>query len=152
MYFWGINISSVSFITLLMSVGLSVDYCVHIGHAFTHSHGDTPDERLIEAVKMMGTSVMKGGFTTFLGTVVLSVAASDAFRIFFKMLFSTCASEEACASEEEWASEEACQSEEACANVHQLSPSFTYTRANRHCCSGRGARDRGVASDVGRVL
>jgi len=89
MYFWGVNISSVSFVTLVMSVGLSVDYCVHIGHAFTHSHGDTPDERLIEAVKMMGTSVMKGGFTTFLGTVVLSAASSDAFRVFFKMLFST---------------------------------------------------------------
>jgi len=89
MYFWGVNVSSVSFVCLVMSVGLSVDYCVHIGHAFTHSHGDTPNERLVEAVKMMGTSVMKGGGTTFLGTVVLAGASSDAFRVFFKMLFST---------------------------------------------------------------
>jgi predicted RND superfamily exporter protein len=89
MYLWGVNISSVSFVCLVMSVGLSVDYCVHIGHAFTHSRGDTPNDRLVEAVKMMGTSVMKGGLTTFLGTVVLSGASSDAFRVFFKMLFST---------------------------------------------------------------
>jgi len=89
MYVCGINVSSISFVCLLMGIGLSVDYCVHIGHAFTHSYGKTPNDRLVEAIKMMGTSVLKGGFTTFLGTVVLGFASSDAFRSFFKMLFFT---------------------------------------------------------------
>ncbi|GMI50993.1 hypothetical protein TeGR_g2768 [Tetraparma gracilis] len=38
---------------------------------------------------MMGTSVLKGGFTTFLGTVVLGASSSSAFRTFFVMLVST---------------------------------------------------------------
>ncbi|GMH56411.1 hypothetical protein TrRE_jg10484 [Triparma retinervis] len=88
MYLWGVNISSVSFVCLAMSVGLCVDYCVHIGHAFTHSHGDTPNKRLAEAVQMLGTSVVKGAGTTLLGTVVLAGASSLIFRTFFKMLFS----------------------------------------------------------------
>jgi predicted RND superfamily exporter protein len=89
MYLSGIHVSSVSFICLLMGVGLSVDYCVHIGHAFTHSFGKTPNDRLMEAIKMMGTSVLKGGFTTFLGTIVLAFSSSSAFKTFFAMLFFT---------------------------------------------------------------
>ncbi|GMH70128.1 hypothetical protein TL16_g05332 [Triparma laevis f. inornata] len=89
MYFLDINISAISFICILMSIGLSVDYCVHIGHAFTHSDGEAPNIRLVEAVKMMGTSVLKGGMTTFLGTIVLAFSSSDAFRTFFKMMFMT---------------------------------------------------------------
>lgn len=75
MYFLDINISAISFICILMSIGLSVDYCVHIGHAFTHSDGEAPNIRLVEAVKMMGTSVLKGGMTTFLGTIVLAFSS-----------------------------------------------------------------------------
>ncbi|GMH91791.1 hypothetical protein TrST_g1853 [Triparma strigata] len=89
MYFLDINISAVSFICILMSIGLSVDYCVHIGHAFTHSDGETPNMRLVEAVKLIGTSVLKGGMTTFLGTIVLAFSGSDAFRTFFKMMLMT---------------------------------------------------------------
>ena len=89
MYFWNITVSAVSFVCILMSTGLSVDYCVHIGHAFTHSDGETPNDRLVEAVKMLGKSVLQGGFTTFLGTIVLVFSSSDAFQTFFKMLFCT---------------------------------------------------------------
>jgi len=37
----------------------------------------------------MGIPVLKGGLTTFIGTVVLSMASSTAFRIFFKVCFGT---------------------------------------------------------------
>ena len=89
MYLWGINISPVSFVCVIMSSGLSIDYCVHIGHAFTHSHGVNPNVRMGEAVKMMGTSVLKGGMTTFLGTIPLAFASSSAFTTFFKLMFCT---------------------------------------------------------------
>ncbi|GMI25149.1 hypothetical protein TeGR_g6051, partial [Tetraparma gracilis] len=48
MYLMQVNVSSISFICLIMGVGLSVDYCVHIGHAYTHSFGKTPNARLVE--------------------------------------------------------------------------------------------------------
>ena len=71
-----------------MSVGLSVDYCVHIGHAYTRASG-LGDTRVRNALRGMGRAVFKGGLTTFVGVMMLSVASSDAFRTFFKMLFST---------------------------------------------------------------
>lgn len=40
-------------------------------------------------MRMMGGAVLKGGFTTFLGTIVLSFTSSLIFRTFFKLLFST---------------------------------------------------------------
>jgi predicted RND superfamily exporter protein len=55
MFLLGINISPVSFVCLIMSSGLAIDYCVHIGHAFTHCTGVNPNVRMGEAVKMMGT-------------------------------------------------------------------------------------------------
>ena len=37
----------------------------------------------------MGGAVLKGGFTMFLGTLILSFTSSLIFRTFFKLLFST---------------------------------------------------------------
>lgn len=65
-----------------------MDYCVHIGHAFAHATGKG-DERVRHALHTMASSVFKGGLTTFIGVMMLSIASSDAFRTFFKMLFCT---------------------------------------------------------------
>ena len=40
-------------------------------------------------MRLMGGAVLKGGFTTFLGTLILSFTSSLIFRTFFKLLFST---------------------------------------------------------------
>ena len=74
---------------MVMSIGLSVDYNVHIAHAFLHGSGSTLEERTKYTLDLMGGSVLKGGLTTFMGTVVLSMASSTAFRIFFKVCFGT---------------------------------------------------------------
>ncbi|GMH78000.1 hypothetical protein TrST_g10604 [Triparma strigata] len=89
LYLWGVTLSSVSFTGLVMSIGLSVDYNVHIAHAFLHGEGETLQERTKYTLDLMGGSVLKGGLTTFIGTVVLSMASSTAFRIFFKICFGT---------------------------------------------------------------
>ncbi|GMH91711.1 hypothetical protein TL16_g12132 [Triparma laevis f. inornata] len=89
LYYWGVTLSSVSFTGLVMSIGLSVDYNVHIAHAFLHGEGTTIQERTKYTLDLMGGSVLKGGLTTFVGTVVLSMASSTAFRIFFKVCFGT---------------------------------------------------------------
>lgn len=46
-------------------------------------------EKTKNALDSMGIPVLKGGLTTFVGTVVLSMASSTAFRIFFKVCFGT---------------------------------------------------------------
>ena len=89
LYLWDVKLSSVSFTGMVMSIGLSVDYNVHIAHAFLHGKGDTLEQRTKYTLDLMGGSVLKGGLTTFVGTVVLSMASSTAFRIFFKVVFGT---------------------------------------------------------------
>ena len=39
MYWWGVTISGVSTIYILISVGLTVDYSAHIAHVYTHTTG-----------------------------------------------------------------------------------------------------------------
>ena len=89
MTIWDIKLAGPSFVCLVMSVGLSVDYCVHICHGYIHGGGGSPVEKMEAGIKMMGGAVLKGASTTFLGVLVLSGASSTIFRMFFKLLFGT---------------------------------------------------------------
>ncbi len=89
MYIWNVNINSVSFAGLVMSVGLSIDYNVHIAHAFLHSNAKSVAKKTADAMDLMGMSVLKGAATTLLGSCVLGFASSTVFRIFFKVCFGT---------------------------------------------------------------
>mmetsp|Transcript_15617 Transcript_15617/g.41947 ORF Transcript_15617/g.41947 Transcript_15617/m.41947 type:complete len:908 (-) Transcript_15617:121-2844(-) len=102
MYISGVALNTVTFVNLVMAVGLAVDYCVHIAHTFdsiynervTNSAMDQvvdTKQVVIEAMTTMGTSVVKGGFTTFLGVCVIAFANSVAFRTFFTMISFTVA-------------------------------------------------------------
>jgi len=88
---WGVPIDAVTFITLAIAAGLSVDYVVHQAHALFHN--GLPKRKaempaLVErALDTTGTSVLKGALSTLLGVMVLSVAPTMVFRLFFKMLF-----------------------------------------------------------------
>lgn len=88
MYVWGVPLDAVAFICLAMAIGMSVDYVVHLSHAFEH-HAGSPRERAQDAMCGIGASVLKGGTSTFLGVGVLGASTSELFRIFFKMLVST---------------------------------------------------------------
>eukprot|EP01084_Bolivina_argentea_P108453 193825_1 len=75
-----------------MAVGLTVDYVIHITHAIVDEMNNLQridDGIYAEKVKIamsdMGSSVLKGAFTTFLGVVALAFSQSQAFRIFFFM-------------------------------------------------------------------
>ncbi|KAJ0024061.1 hypothetical protein Pint_09226 [Pistacia integerrima] len=51
-----IQLNAVSVVNLIMSVGIAVEFCVHITHAFSVSSGDK-DQRVKEALGTMGASV-----------------------------------------------------------------------------------------------
>ena len=63
---------------------------VHLAHSFERAQGGSAD-RAKWALRDIGRSVFKGGFSTFLGVVLLAAAPSAVFRIFFKMLVATVA-------------------------------------------------------------
>eukprot|EP01084_Bolivina_argentea_P008424 15777_1 len=92
MYMLDIALDVVSYTELVIGIGLTVDYVIHITHSITeHMSGleETNNVIYVEKLKLamsdMGTSVLKGAFTTFLGVVALAFSKSEAFRIFFNM-------------------------------------------------------------------
>ena len=76
LYLWDVPLSIVSFSAMIMSIGLSIDYNIHIAHAFLHGKGDTVEARTRYTLDSMGGSVLKGSFTTLAGTIILSNASS----------------------------------------------------------------------------
>lgn len=52
-YFWGLNIDTVTCTVLIVCIGLSVDFSVHVIHAFLHSNGSlSKDLRVKSALKV----------------------------------------------------------------------------------------------------
>eukprot|EP00004_Rigifila_ramosa_P000095 TRINITY_DN1011_c0_g1_i3.p1 TRINITY_DN1011_c0_g1~~TRINITY_DN1011_c0_g1_i3.p1 ORF type:complete len:829 (-),score=216.33 TRINITY_DN1011_c0_g1_i3:11-2254(-) len=88
MYITGTILEIGSFICLCLAVGLSVDYCVHIGISYFNFQG-TRTQQVREALIEVGPSVLNGAISTMVGISVLAFTSAEAFRIFFRMLFSS---------------------------------------------------------------
>jgi predicted RND superfamily exporter protein len=86
MHYWGITISGVSTIYILICVGLAVDYAAHIGHIFKDSVGNS-QERAFEAISRIGPSVFHAIFSTVIAVMVLGTSKSYVFQTFFQALF-----------------------------------------------------------------
>jgi len=87
-HFFGVSISVVSSVYIMIAVGLSVDYSAHIAHMFKISNGDA-EQRAITAVGRIGPSVFHAVITTLLAVVVLATSKSYVFTILFKVFFLT---------------------------------------------------------------
>ena len=90
----GVSISSISVITIILAVGLSVDYSVHIACAFLtvkavdNEKHSARAQRAAYALWKMGGAVMNGGFSTFLAIAPMVLASTYGFQIFFRMFLS----------------------------------------------------------------
>ncbi len=86
---FGVDINAVSVVNLVMAVGLSVEFCVHICTAFLKATG-SKEQRSQQAVSSMGSNVVTGiTLTKFVGVLVLAWAPSKLFRLYyFRMYFS----------------------------------------------------------------
>ncbi|KAF3789097.1 Niemann-Pick C1 protein [Nymphaea thermarum] len=83
----GIQLNAVSVVNLVMSVGIAVEFCVHITHAFVSSHGDKA-ERMREALRTMGASVFSGiTLTKLVGVIVLRFARSEIFVVYYFQMY-----------------------------------------------------------------
>ena len=81
-YFWQMTLNPLVVLNIIVAIGISVEYSVHIGYAFLvtpvpeNLGFDTPTQiRLYKAkhsLSKMGTSVFHGGFSTFLAILVLA--------------------------------------------------------------------------------
>ena len=57
MYLWNIEMNAISLVNLVMSVGISLEFCAHIARDFIISANGTRLERAKQALAYMGSSV-----------------------------------------------------------------------------------------------
>ncbi|XP_062588601.1 patched domain-containing protein 3-like [Saccostrea cucullata] len=87
MFYWDLTLSSITMIHLVMSVGFSVDFSVHICHAFFSVEGDDPNEILQNAMDRAGGPIVNAAFSTLLGIIMLAFSSSYIFVSFGKLMF-----------------------------------------------------------------
>lgn len=82
MQWGGVHINAVSYVTMAMSIGLLVDFLVHVLHRYFECPGNRR-EKTVLMLKTMGTSILSGGISTFLGTLPLAFSTSAIFQTIF---------------------------------------------------------------------
>ncbi|KAF7654289.1 hypothetical protein LDENG_00071930, partial [Lucifuga dentata] len=88
MWLWDISLNAVSLVNLVMSCGISVEFCSHIVRAFSISVRSSKVERAEEALAHMGSSVFSGiTLTKFGGILILAFSKSQIFQIFYFRMY-----------------------------------------------------------------
>ena len=78
----GADINPVSYVSLVLSIGLMVDYLMHVLLCYYESEGKR-EEKTIETLRTMGSSILLGGVSTFLGIIPLAFSTSEIFTTVF---------------------------------------------------------------------
>lgn len=78
----GIYINAVSYIAVTMAIGLLVDFIMHCLLRYYEVPGNRR-EKCVGMLRTMGSSVLLGGISTFLGTMLLAFASSEIFYTLF---------------------------------------------------------------------
>jgi len=88
MFWWDIPLNALSLVNLVMSVGISVEFCSHITRGFVKSGASNRVRRAEESLATIGSSVLSGiTFTKFGGIAVLGFASSRIFQIFYFRMY-----------------------------------------------------------------
>lgn len=82
MQWLGVHINAVSYVAMVMSIGLVVDFVMHTLLRYYECAGSRR-EKTIELLRTMGSSVLVGGISTFLGTLPLAFSSSEIFTTIF---------------------------------------------------------------------
>ena len=85
---WGLTLSSITMIELIMSIGFCVDFSAHVTHAYIACVGKgTRSERAYKACMRMGFPIFNSAISTMVGCSLLIFCKSYIFRTFFKTIF-----------------------------------------------------------------
>lgn len=86
MHLWNVALSSITTVQVILSVGLCVDFTVHISHAFMAATGKNRNERVSAALNKVGVPILNGALSSILGIIMLASAHSYIFVSFFKTM------------------------------------------------------------------
>lgn len=82
-----IQLNAVSVVNLVMSIGIAVEFCVHIIQAFLVCPGNR-NQRMQGALTTMGASVFSGiTLTKLCGVLVLFFARSEIFVVYYFQMY-----------------------------------------------------------------
>ncbi|PZC75350.1 hypothetical protein B5X24_HaOG206445 [Helicoverpa armigera] len=86
MYIWNIPLNAVSNVNLIVSIGISVEFCSHIAYAYSTSqrHGR---EKVEEAIQKVGATIITGITFTNIPIVVLAFSYTEIIEVFFFRMF-----------------------------------------------------------------
>ncbi|CAJ0930048.1 unnamed protein product, partial [Mesorhabditis belari] len=87
MTLWGVNLDAISMITIIMSVGFSVDYAAHITYGYVISKEPLARHRVRDALGDLGWPVVQGAASTILAVIVLADVPAYMIVTFFKTVF-----------------------------------------------------------------
>ncbi|XP_061441673.1 patched domain-containing protein 3-like [Rhineura floridana] len=87
MAIWNVDLDSISMISLVICIGFSVDFSAHISYAFVASEKPKVNDRAVDALYRLGYPILQGAGSTIVGVIVLSMASTNVFRTFFKIMF-----------------------------------------------------------------
>ena len=83
----GVGINPVSFIALVASIGLMVDFLLHILVRYYESKAVTREGKVKDTFQTVGTPILIGGMSTFLGVIPLAFSSTDIFYTVFIAFF-----------------------------------------------------------------
>ena len=86
MHFWGLALSAITTIQIILSVGICVSFSVHISHAFMTATGKNRNERVTVALEKVGVPILNGALSSLLCAIMLSFGTSFIFTSFFKTM------------------------------------------------------------------
>ncbi|KAG0607633.1 hypothetical protein M758_8G044300 [Ceratodon purpureus] len=87
MVLWNIQLNAISITNLMMAIGISVEFCAHITHAFTMCSGRR-SERISKALAAVGPSIFSGiTLTNFLGIAILFFSQSRIIQVYYFRMY-----------------------------------------------------------------
>ncbi|XP_034940743.1 NPC intracellular cholesterol transporter 1 homolog 1b-like [Chelonus insularis] len=88
MYWWNISLNAISLVNLVMTIGISVEFCSHIVHFYLTSKHQTRLDKASEALSVIGSSVFSGiTLTKLVGIIILAFARSKIFSVFYFRMY-----------------------------------------------------------------
>ena len=83
---WSIPLDTISMVTLVISLGFSVDYSAHISYAYTVAPYQARRKRSIHALYSLGAPTLQGVISSILPILIFSTSNSHIFRTFFQTM------------------------------------------------------------------
>ena len=85
---WGVYLNALSVLNIIMCVGISVEFCIHISTRFLFTRHISRTQRAAHAMYTVGVSVVEGiTLTKVTGVVVLAAASSQVFDIYYFRMY-----------------------------------------------------------------